>query len=159
MRFHPSCYLETSEIANFQTGQCGSSVMGWKVICEFLSGSLTSVFYLLETEVITAFVLLAQAWVILCWQVLPLFCCHMGSVLGCMFRFSLLHPWFELAREKQISTCFQTYCLYVKAPAQEQRPDGCVGFGLKWLWVKNSIFQRVRLILCCYFLFASCCCS
>lgn len=45
MSFHP-CYLETSspERAKFQTGQHPSPVMGWKVICESLSGSLTFVF-------------------------------------------------------------------------------------------------------------------
>lgn len=50
MRFHPSCYLETSKsgIADFQTGQHAFPAMDWKVICNFLSGSLTSVFYLLK---------------------------------------------------------------------------------------------------------------
>ena len=49
MRFHSSCYLETSkpETGVFQSGRCASE-MGWKVICESLSGSLTSVFYLLK---------------------------------------------------------------------------------------------------------------
>ena len=46
MKFHPSHSLETSkpETANFQPGQCASPAMGWKVMCESLSGSLTSVF-------------------------------------------------------------------------------------------------------------------
>lgn len=50
MRFHPSCYMETSkpEIADFQTGQPAFPAMDWKVICKSLIGSLTSVFYLLK---------------------------------------------------------------------------------------------------------------
>lgn len=61
MKFHP-CYLEASrpEIANFQTGQHPSPAVGWKVICESLSGSLTFAFCLLKDKSNCRHVLPAQ---------------------------------------------------------------------------------------------------
>lgn len=100
MKFHPSCYLETSkpEIANFQKGQHPSPAMGWKVICESLSGSLTFVFCLLKDK---------SNWrhCFTCTDLshfaLPLFClCDcVQSELGWTSRFCPCFCRFALARE------------------------------------------------------------